>query len=112
MKIFYYPGVDEASGNSLSRFVTKELLKLDRAQWKRMDYFLADIRQGTEAELVKLIVDEQKKPWEKRRVAALRKDLYEYRGSQTRTGTFASISFLKGRRSSSWMPSSRPLIAL
>jgi hypothetical protein len=87
VRILYYPGDNEASQNSLHKYITNELRKLNPKQWRQMDFFLYETQQGSEEDLVEKIREEEKKPWDKRKIAHLKEGLYEYRGGQSRLGT-------------------------
>ncbi|MDY0150779.1 MAG: hypothetical protein RBS43_00725 [Candidatus Cloacimonas sp.] len=87
MIVVYYPGKADGAPNSLSKFVAEDLLKLNFKQWKKLDFFLRETELGTNDDLVEQIVAEQKKPWEKRKLASLGDGLHEYRGSASQKGT-------------------------
>jgi hypothetical protein len=93
LKVVYYPDKTNGSPNKLSKFVTDDLRKQNFKQWTKLDFFLREVELGTRDELVEQIVAEQKKPWGKRKLAALGDDLYEYRGKESQSGTIRMYFF-------------------
>ncbi len=96
MRILYYPGDERATEKKLYKFVTNELRRLSPKQWNHLDFFLYETQQGTLKDLLDLIQEENRKSRNKRRLAALGDDLYEYRGTQSHLGTIrVYFSYIK-----------------
>lgn len=87
MQVVYYPGKPDGTPNNLSKFVAEDLRKLNFKRWTKLDFFLREMELGTKEDLVEQIVAEQTKKWDRRKLAALGDGLYEYRGSESHSGT-------------------------
>lgn len=86
--IYYYP-VREAtsSKNRIKEIITKDLRLKCGIGWKALDTFMYKLIHKDVSWLTNEIVCESKKPWEKRYLAKLETDVYEYRGKPSKQCT-------------------------
>lgn len=88
MNVYYYP-VSEATGskNRVQEIITKDLRKKCGLGWKALDAFMYKLKHKDISWLKNEIVCESKKHWEKRYLAKLESDVYEYRGQTSKQCT-------------------------
>ncbi len=88
MEIVYYPKfrVDDAT-SSLYRDIHTYMKRDHPQQYLQMKRFLDQVERLTLEEVSSFLLEESKKPWKQRRVSYLGDELYEYRGSQSKSGT-------------------------
>lgn len=88
MRICYYP-VDEQAGtkNRVKEIISKDLRLKCGLGWKALDTFMYTLSHQDISWLTNEIVIESKKPWEKRYLAKLKNDVYEYRGKSSKQCT-------------------------
>lgn len=88
MIIYYFP-VHETAGqkNRLREIIVTELRLKCRKQWETMFTFIRTLGISDIAWLVDEINKESKKPWDKRYLAKLNSDVYEYRGKTSKQCT-------------------------
>lgn len=88
MRIYYYP-IDEKEvvKNRVKEVIEKELRLKCGVGWKALDIFMCTLSHQDISWLTNEIFIESKKPWEKRYIAKLTNDVYEYRGKPSKQCT-------------------------
>ena len=88
MNIFYYP-LDEKIGikNRVKEVIEKDLRLKCGLGWKALDTFMYKLLKKDISWLTNEIYLESMKPWNRRYLAKLKDDIYEYRGKTSRQCT-------------------------